>query len=108
MTSDYPLYDYLYSNVDQVVDPSVIASTIKSIHNLSTSDAKLHYDELNSLIYYHYYKENGNLPSDVGKRNSIYGSSIMAGGKGVVYTIKNFPIHLQIVLQNYCKAITSE
>lgn len=101
MTSNYPLYDYLNSKnvLTEEIDMKLISSTINSIKTLSEPDSKKHYDEINNLIYYHYFRENGKYP--VGK-GSVYGATIMAGSKGMIYTIKKFPINLQLIIQNYC------
>lgn len=103
--SNYPLYDYLNSKnmSSNEIDMKIISSTMNSLKTLSDSDSKKHYEEINSLVYYYYFKENGKFPTGKG---SVYGATIMPGSKGMIYTIKKLPINLQLILQNYCKTFS--
>lgn len=98
----YPLFDELMRQVserqEKLVDIKNLCSSINEIaqtHNPETT--KEHYEEIDALIIHYYlsYYPNGNATV------TPYGGRIMAGGRGILYGITDFPPLLQQIIMQY-------
>jgi hypothetical protein len=98
----YPLYDELVRRVEarseKNIDIGRICSTINNIAlTHSVEETTEHYREIAALIlHYELLSNNGILLSSV-----PYDGRVMAGGKGVLHFIMNFPPLLQQIIAQY-------
>jgi hypothetical protein len=100
---NYPLYGKLQDIVEQqspsyTVNATSIAHSINSIANRCKPDeVQAHYEELAALIYHHFSLQNQGLI----REGPIYEHKIMAGGKGLLFTVSNLPIYLLKIIAAY-------
>jgi hypothetical protein len=98
----YPLYDELVRRVDARTEKNIdIRRICTTINNIALSHApnetSEHYREIGALILHHeLLANNGVLLSP-----APYDARLMAGGKGLLHYIMNFPPNLQQILAQY-------
>jgi hypothetical protein len=103
MTQPYPLYDELVQRValraEKNIDIKRVCTTINTISQTMSPEAtNEHYREIAALVL-HYDILNNN--SGVVFSSVPYDGKIMAGGKGILYSIMNFPPNLQQIIGQY-------
>lgn len=101
----YPFYEYLDSQIDEnyhEVNLAGLTDFFNSIKNLSAEDANNHYEQIDMIIYYHdFLSKKKPAWENKGKKALVYGSDLINKDKGTIYNLENFPIRLQLILQNY-------
>jgi len=98
----YPLYDELvrrvHSRTEKAIDIKRVCTTISNISTTHKPDEIAnHYQEIAALILHNeLLSNNGILLSYV-----PYDGRLMVGGKGILYSITNFPPLLQQIIAQY-------
>lgn len=101
MIREYPLYDILCEKVNNTknveIDIKLLCNNINNIsNNLQTNDYLEHYNEICAMIIHH-----GILSNTTNNILLPYGSKIMFGGKGILFTITKLDPILQHILAQY-------
>lgn len=100
MASSCALYDYLVDKLNEGVAQSVdVKRMCLAINNLEEE----HNENIYILIFHHETLEN----KGVSFRSNPYRSKTMDGGKGVIFTLSEFPGKLQQIIALYI-ALCSE
>ncbi len=98
---EYPLYEKLLEKVksseNQDIDIKLLCNTINNLSNtLKNNDYLEHYNEICAMIIHH-----GILSNTTNNILLPYGSKIMFGGKGILFTITKLDPILQHILAQY-------
>lgn len=105
----YPLYDELYKKIqtrsEKDVDIRKVCTTINNIALTHTpEETEEHYREIEALILHHeLLTNNGILLCEV-----PYDGRLMAGKKGILHSIMNFPPLLQQIIAQYIETPDAE
>jgi len=102
MAKPYPLYDKLRANVESRVEKTIdikrVCTSINGIaQTLSPEETNEHYREIAALILHHELITNGGVLLS----STPYDGKVMAGGKGILYYVKNLPPILQQIIAQY-------
>jgi hypothetical protein len=100
MTQCYPLFDELVRRINERngtgIDIKIVCNTINNMSQyMPKSEYNKHYDEIEALIIHYHSLQTKN------EMTNIYDVKLMAGGKGLLYTIEKIDPHLQQIIAEY-------
>jgi len=91
----FPLYQQLSNCQQKENNWDKICATI---NNLSLAESEIIY-----ALMYHHHIINDSDKND--RKQTLYGSRICNGGKGLIFTVKQLPESLQKIIANYVSSI---
>jgi hypothetical protein len=107
---DFSIYNSLAdTNIPVTLDWKIICTMI---NNLPTE----HIEVLCALILHNYVLETDihnaektfKIDNSSRKKSVIYSGKIMEGGNGILFSLKNLPIKLQLIISNYIHTISTK